>query len=397
MIFFRTLLLGFLVATTHLTLCATQQPRLLHLHFKCPDPGGIESHLLGLNKVFTEKGIYNKVMTSYHSTFLINALNQPDQANGASCRIFKTEGFDPVVEDLRDVCTKDNIDVIISNWPGGLEASVNYAAMYPIKLVYMHHNFVHDFSEKDIYNLNQTRGILAVSPLAVSHLKKLADSGQLKVTNIEHMAPFWDEDRYLSYKPKFSKKDFITKELKLSIDEQSPIICSVANLYWYKNHGVLIKALAYIHRTEQIRPHLIIAGDGPERKKLEDLVKNLGLTSYVHMIGKTLEVPELLYHANLHVLPSSHESFGLVHLEAATMKKPFIGATQTGAEGFIQDGVTGFIFESNNMLSLGQKLSLLLNNPTLTKYMGEQAYKFVRKTYANKVIFEKWLTFLGTI
>ncbi len=372
-------------------------PSILHLHFKCPDPGGIESHLIGLNKIFNEKGIKNIVLTSKYSTFLIDALNQPAQENGKSCRTFDHPLFDPINTDIQAIYEKDNVAVIVSNWPGGLNSSVNFAEHFPVKLVYMHHNFVHDFDDTEIENLNKTNGILAVSPIAAAYFKELSNSEKIQVKNIEHMAPFWDEDKYLTYQLKYTKKEFFKNTFNLDITDDYPIICSVANLYWYKNHQVLIKALGLLHHKDQTKFHLILAGDGPERKKLEQLTASLKLTNYVHFIGKTLEVPELLYHADLHVLPSSHESFGLVHLEAATMKKPFVGATKTGAEGFIQQGITGFIFENNNAQDLAEKLKILLNDSTLRKTMGEKAFTYVRQHYANKVIFDKWVDFLGKI
>ncbi len=387
-----------ILATFFLICVYTTSPQtLLNLHFKCPDPGGIESHLLGFNQIFTQHNIKNVILTSKHSTFLIDALHKPTQINGQSYRTFDHASFDPKKDDLEGICGKDNIGIIIGNWLGHLSPSIEATKGLPVKIIYMHHNFDASFDEKEIEKLNHVSGIIAVSPKLTDRFKELQKTKSLTVKNIVHIAPFWNEDKFIDFKPTQSKKTFFKEVFNLELIDGNPIISSVANLYWYKNHKVLLKALGLLHKNYQTKFHLVLAGDGPDRTNLEILTKELNLESCVHFIGKTLEVPELLYHSDLHVLPSSHESFGLVHLEAAMMKKPFIGATGTGAEGFIQQGITGFIFQNDNAQDLADKLKTLLDNQALRIAMGKRAFAFTRQHYANKVLFNKWIEFLDNI
>lgn len=369
---------------------------LLNLHFRCPDPGGIESHLVGLNKIFAQNGIDNTVVTSKHSSFLLNAINQRSNY-GPLCETYEHDEFDATVNDLQQLCKKHRASTIVCNWLGSLDPSIIATGASKTKIIYMHHNFDANFGLDDIARLNKTKGIIAVSPMITQHLKRLQEAGTITVKHITHIAPFWDEDKFLHYKPTRSRTDFLKQAFNIIINNDYPIICSVANLYWYKNHKVLLNALGILQNQHRLKFHLLLAGDGPERTNLETQTRELGLTHCVHFLGKTLEVVELLHHADLHVLASSHESFGLAHLEAAMMQKPFIGASGTGAEGFIQNGVTGLIFENNNGQDLAEKLLMLLDNAKLRDLMGKRAYRFTRQHYAVEVLFNKWVAFLEKI
>ncbi len=369
-------------------------PKFLNLHYRFPSQGGLESHLLMFNKVFEQHQVSNTLLTSQHSTWLVKNINLPPSHYGPTCRTYHHEGLNPSIFDIINTCKDLHPSTIICNWMDQLPNCIKAAKNHSAHTIYMHHTPKDSFTADEIMQLNQTNGIITVSPTLAMHLKKLQETGVITVKHLEHIAPFWDEDQFLGFKPTRSKKDFFINQLQLNIPDDSPVICSVANLYWYKNHKLLLHAIDQLIHKRQKKFHVILAGDGSRKNELITLTRELNLTDYVHFVGKIHEVPELLYHADFHVLPSSNEPFGLTHLEAATMKKPFVGATETGAAEFIQHGVTGFIFENNNAQDLADTLEKLLDNPALCKIMGENAYTFVHQNYSNEALFKKWMIFL---
>lgn len=99
---------------------------------------------------------------------------------------------------------------------------------------------------------------------------------------------------------------------------------------------------------------LYIAGDGPERNSLIDLSKQLGIEDSVEFLGRLdrSEVAKRLCRASAFVLPSIHEPFGLVILEAMAARVPVIATAVGGVPEFVKDGVTGTLVQSWNVNEL---------------------------------------------
>ena len=94
--------------------------------------------------------------------------------------------------------------------------------------------------------------------------------------------------------------------------------------------------------NDQIPSKLLLIGDGPERNKCEDLSRRLGLTRDIRFLGKQDAVEELLAVADVFLLPSASESFGLAALEAMACEVPVISSNVGGIPEVNIDGVTGF-------------------------------------------------------
>ncbi len=82
-------------------------------------------------------------------------------------------------------------------------------------------------------------------------------------------------------------------------------------------------------------------GDGPDRPKAEERARNLGIGDRVVFLGKQESVAELLGVADLFLLPSESESFGLSALEAMASEVPVLGTRCGGLDELVDDGVTG--------------------------------------------------------
>ena len=87
-----------------------------------------------------------------------------------------------------------------------------------------------------------------------------------------------------------------------------------------------------------------MVGDGPDRSSAEWLANSKGIQNRVHFLGKQERVHELLPVADLMIMPSELESFGLAALEAMACKVPTIATRVGGVSELIDDGVTGRLF-----------------------------------------------------
>jgi glycosyltransferase involved in cell wall biosynthesis len=118
---------------------------------------------------------------------------------------------------------------------------------------------------------------------------------------------------------------------------------SVGRLAAEKNHAALITALARL-RAAGLDAHLVVAGEGPERRALEQQAKGLGLADRVSLPGALPDVRAVLASLDVFVLPSTTiESFSNAALEALAMARPVIMSAIGGAAEMIRDGVEGFV------------------------------------------------------
>jgi len=108
---------------------------------------------------------------------------------------------------------------------------------------------------------------------------------------------------------------------------------------------------------------LMLIGDGPERSAAEYLAVKHGIADRIHFLGKQDNVHDLLPLADLMLMPSEMESFGLAALEAMACRVPSISTNVGGVPELIEDGVNGFLFEVGDIDGMATAAIDLLNDP----------------------------------
>lgn len=368
-------------------------PLILNLHFGTPEPGGIESHLVMFNKIFGQNAINTKILTSPHAAYVVNTVNKSNNSYGQQCATYKHNDFVPRTGDI----IEQDPSVVICNYIGQLGNILAIRQFMPIKVIYVQHNFYVEFTDEELKMLNQVDGIVGVSPMVTEYFKTMKEKGRLNVPHITTIAPFFDEQRFVDFKPTRTRSAYFKQEFNINIAENTPIISMIANMYYYKNQALLINAVAALRSIHNIDVHLMLAGTGPDFEQNKALVESLNMQGSIHFLGKVLNTQELLHNSTLHLLSSSFESFGVAHMEAALMHKPFIAATKTGIASYIHPGHNGIIFENNNLESLTYGLRFLLENPNATTKMGKEAYKMMREEFSGNATFKKWQNFLTQV
>lgn len=136
-------------------------------------------------------------------------------------------------------------------------------------------------------------------------------------------------------------------------------IVSVGRLEIVKNMQLLIETFAILQLQD--RATLTIVGDGRERAYLDTLIAQYKLEGSVNITGFSSTPEEYVASADLFVLPSLSEGFGIAVVEAMLQKVPCLCSKVGGIPEFIEDGVSGWLFDPNNKDEFSQKLSQCIN------------------------------------
>jgi glycosyltransferase involved in cell wall biosynthesis len=177
------------------------------------------------------------------------------------------------------------------------------------------------------------------------------------------------------------------KELQALEGEE--ILLAVGRLNSQKNHKLLLEVFSNL---AQKRPglRLYILGEGPERERLEQQRRELGLEGKVFLPGNQKNIASALTQASVFVLPSRYEGFPLALLEAMSMSCACVASDcETGPSEILRHGKNGFLFPEGDAPSLERLLEQLLSDPALRQRLGAQAKEDVQ-CYAPKIIAEKW-------
>ena len=168
--------------------------------------------------------------------------------------------------------------------------------------------------------------------------------------------------------------------------EHDKIILCVAELHPRKGIKYLIQALAKIN-DENLR--LIVAGEGQRKKELEELAKKLGVANYIKFLGQRNDVPRLMASADVFVLPSLHEAFGLVLLEAMLAKLPIISTNAGGVPEIIEHEKNGLLVPPADSDALAEAVKTLLTSPELNKKFIQASLEKVHKDFMAETMAEK--------
>ena len=149
----------------------------------------------------------------------------------------------------------------------------------------------------------------------------------------------------------------------------------------------------FAHVAKHVPAHLMLVGDGPDRSQAEMLAFGLGIRDRVHFLGKQDSVTELLPLADLMLMPSELESFGLAALEAMACRVPAIATRVGGVPELIEDGVSGCLFPVGDVASMAECAIGLLKDPDRLQSMGAAARQTAQDHFcASRIIplYEKY-------
>ena len=162
----------------------------------------------------------------------------------------------------------------------------------------------------------------------------------------------------------------------LGLDD-GKVVLYVGRIEPLKGIDILLKAVAQLGETENVRT-LIIGGDSGgdlEVERLKSLADELGISSHVYFVGRVEqgELPAYYSAADVCVVPSWYESFGLVALESMACGTPVVASRVGGLPTIVKDGVTGYLVPWRCPEPFADRLDILLHSPVINRGMGEAA------------------------
>ncbi|MEN8144913.1 MAG: N-acetyl-alpha-D-glucosaminyl L-malate synthase BshA [Gemmatimonadota bacterium] len=163
------------------------------------------------------------------------------------------------------------------------------------------------------------------------------------------------------------------------------LIMHISNFRPVKRVADVIEIFDGIQR--QIPARLVLIGDGPDRMAAEEAVAEAGLQGRVTFLGKLESVAELLACADLFLLPSEQESFGLVALEALASGVPVVGTAGSGLSEVVEFGVTGYLHAVGDVAAMTASSVELLRDDAVWEQVSRTArQRAVERFSADRIV-----------
>lgn len=173
--------------------------------------------------------------------------------------------------------------------------------------------------------------------------------------------------------------------VRFAPDERTKLVIHMSNLRPVKRVDAVMEVFARISRRVPAR--LLLVGDGPDLGTAHRLARMLGVSSLVDSLGAQEAILPLLSIADVFLLPSAQESFGLAALEAMACEVPVVASRVGGLPEVIEDGVTGFLHPPDDLDGMAESAIALLTDPVQHRRVAAAAVQHVRREFcAERVV-----------
>ncbi|WP_341790744.1 glycosyltransferase family 4 protein [Rickettsia endosymbiont of Polydrusus tereticollis] len=188
------------------------------------------------------------------------------------------------------------------------------------------------------------------------------------------------------------KKDFIPHKLY-----RNPItIGMIARLVPKKGADIFIEAM-HILREKGYEFKAIIGGNGEESDKLLALTHKLGLTDYILFTGWVKDKDNFFAELDIFCLPSLHELFGIILLEAMEASLPIVSSNTEGPNEILTHMQEGLLYENASSEDLAEKIIYLIDHPNKAQKFSKAAYLRLKQNYDINVVSKKLMEFCESI
>ncbi|MBM7564522.1 N-acetyl-alpha-D-glucosaminyl L-malate synthase BshA [Paenibacillus sacheonensis] len=231
-----------------------------------------------------------------------------------------------------------------------------------------------DESIKDLIRMgiNKSDAVTAVSKDLIRETRELLDIEK----PIELTYNFVDKRVYFPRECSSLRSDFATKDEK--------ILMHISNFRPVKRLQDVVDVFAKV--VKEVPSKLLLVGEGPDLPKVQARIRQLGLQDRVHFLGKQDDVAQVISIADVMLLPSEKESFGLVALEAMACGVPTIGSIAGGIPELVTHGETGYLSTIGDTDDMAYNAIKLLRNDVLYRQVREACLNRARRQFCNDLI-----------
>lgn len=212
------------------------------------------------------------------------------------------------------------------------------------------------------FSIDKSDGVTAVS----EYLKKETYSNFDLNQDIKVIPNFIDLERF-----KKSNKSHFKKAI---CPDDEKVVVHVSNFRKVKRVPEVIAVFAKI-LDHGIKAKLLLVGDGPDRQKAEQQCRDLGICEHTRFLGKLDEVEEVLSIADLFLIPSGSETFGLAALEAMSCSVPVISSNIGGLPEVNIEGETGYLCDLDDIDCMAKHAVNILSDQSLFDQLSSNARK----------------------
>ena len=197
---------------------------------------------------------------------------------------------------------------------------------------------------------------------------------------IEVIPNFIDPDVY--------DRDRYTGDERPTFDGGRKVLMHISNFRRVKRVTDVVDVFARVNAA--VPSVLVMVGDGPDRHDAEQEARRLGVDRHVHFLGKIDSVAPLLAAADLFLLPTDAESFGLSALEALASGTPVIGTNVGGLPEVVRDGETGVLCGVGDVAGMSAAAIALLSDEGKWRRMSDAGVRDARVRFAKDDVVERY-------
>jgi N-acetyl-alpha-D-glucosaminyl L-malate synthase BshA len=261
--------------------------------------------------------------------------------------------------------------------------------------------FVTTLHGTDITLVGLDRSYLPITRYAIQESDGVTSiSNYLKQQTIDHFGITRDIEVVTNfvncdlYTPSTDPDVRAEARLRLAAPNEA-ILMHLSNFRPVKRVVDAVKVFAIVLR--QVPAQLILVGDGPDRSAAEWLAHDLGIHDKVHFLGKQDRVNELLPLADLMLMPSELESFGLAALEAMACKVPSIATRVGGVPELIDDGVTGLLYPVGSVEEMAAGAVSLLKDRDRLDAMRDAGRKTAQQRFCSSLVVPHYVRYYESV
>ena len=290
---------------------------------------------------------------------------------------------------MAEIALNENLDLIHAHYaiPHAISAYMAKQMVidkHPLKIITTLHG-------TDITLVGADASFMRITEYSINHSDAVtAVSEYLKNETIKIFNPKNPIKVIYNFIEDHPTQQYVCDNLRTKLSPTNdPILAHISNFRPVKRVKDVIEIANRVLKKIPIR--LVMIGDGPERYEAEKLARNYGIADKVIFMGKQEEIYLVLSSADIFILPSGSESFGLAALEAMSCGVTCITSDVGGLPEVNLHGVSGYIAPLGDIEKMSEYVIKILNEPHLKKELSENARTHALKNFHNDIIIPKYL------